>query len=649
MNAKFDPDSLSAYLDEELTAADRQVVQQHLADSPEDAALLRDFQMLGEWLRDLPRDAAPPALMERIRHQISADSQTTPQHPLTNTTGPAHAPTTQGSGEAASRQQLDHTDSIVAAKTLSTTTEVPPARTSVRLRWLRLKRGLSMAAVLLLGAIGLFVWQESALKDAGPPQEFSLRSAVPELSSDAALPAAQPFSARHAADMSEMAAATPGIPPVPRMESAADQRAIQNLIASPKWSGPVEPGELVHYISVTGDEVAVVELSVVDVTQSFGEIEVLLATNTISPAVPRQGGANSQTYSLSEDGSRSPTPQRRDSLSRQTEATQPAAPLADSVDSPADKGRSSAPGAPELYAFYVEATDTQVLQSLEQIESLEMIQQVRVGDSSRLGEFSYNVIPVQGASAGDEQEFGTPITSQKLSMLLTQAREGQRAFDGDITTSNQTPSRPSAGAAATADPAQAPTGLPAKSDAIPPDQQTSDAVAVVADEESFPFLLENTATESNRGRGQWRKRALSREERELLAESERIPEDSSRPAASRPNLATTPKESPEQAEESKPTPHAESLARRQESPQPARSDTEQAADDSQFAYQIPVRLIPFNEAEMRGRTLHSRFAESEKSPSPGLPTIRKATPGSPPPSPARVRVLLLLTPAPTGS
>lgn len=67
MNARPAPDDrLSAYLDGELDAAERQTVDDHLAASAEWRAVLDDVSYARDALRGLPSHQAPPGFWERV-------------------------------------------------------------------------------------------------------------------------------------------------------------------------------------------------------------------------------------------------------------------------------------------------------------------------------------------------------------------------------------------------------------------------------------------------------------------------------------------------------------------------------------------------------------------------------------------------------
>ncbi|MEX0717613.1 MAG: hypothetical protein WD066_13555, partial [Planctomycetaceae bacterium] len=100
---------------------------------------------------------------------------------------------------------------------------------------------------------------------------------------------------------------------------------------------PPEVGEVLRFVERSGDEVAIVEVTVLDVQQAAGALEILLERNAISPA--------------DED----------------TPANSAARPNAPAVDDAPSRPTDASVAGQELVAVYVETTDRQFADVLEQM------------------------------------------------------------------------------------------------------------------------------------------------------------------------------------------------------------------------------------------------------------------------------------------
>ncbi|MBE7465713.1 MAG: hypothetical protein HS116_19745 [Planctomycetes bacterium] len=75
MNAHEDLDTrLSEYLDGELSAEEREAVERLLAQSPEARVELEALRRASNWVRELPRESAPPNLLNKVSAGIRSES-----------------------------------------------------------------------------------------------------------------------------------------------------------------------------------------------------------------------------------------------------------------------------------------------------------------------------------------------------------------------------------------------------------------------------------------------------------------------------------------------------------------------------------------------------------------------------------------------
>lgn len=405
MNENFQ-ELISAFLDGELTPAEQDMVRQHLANSLEEERLLADFRTLGTLLRSLPRDVAPAGMLDAVRLQMERESLLTmavtePQPPQKIR---RHARWLMSSAAVLlvglvtwlalpkyKMQSPSATDSLIIAEHTFSRRELLEMSDRAPRGGDNFQAGESMSRVEEGYEYATITMQETKDGMSGairitqePAERRNISSEQEKLSEQLNTARTDPTRGLRV------------IPPVPRFQEASQTDRLQRLAASPKLSGRLQPGELVRYISVTDDQVAVVELSVVDVSRSFGEIEVLLAGNQI-PAMYR--GRKSGDKATSRQDEKLPEPS-------DAETSKPA----------------------ELMAFYVEASDEQFLDTLEQLESLESIQQVRFGDSPQLSELVYNVVPVLPAGFESEHTLAQDQKSVLQRMHPTEPAEEQLAF-----------------------------------------------------------------------------------------------------------------------------------------------------------------------------------------------------------------------------
>ncbi len=398
MKSEFDPELISAYLDGELTSqSDSELVEQHLAATSADARMLDDFRQMGALLRELPRESAPAGLHEAVRQQIErqtllSGSQKQPRRfvarsrlfqmvasisllMLISTVGtfyymsqrmtPNIGTTDLAMMERSAPDSAMETDHVVAESSDAGTSALSGSAESNFAA-----EGEKKIAMDAQGGIE----DENRLSVAASDRPFGYPNGSRKMSK--AVRAAPALKAMRAAKPAPaaVAARTEEIPPLPAVLSKKSIEYINTLANSPKLQGILEPGELVRYVTsntITQD-VSVVELSVVDVEEAFGTIQVLLSNNEIVPASQIQIAGRDENEKSSDK-------------------------------KPADSGKpltEKQKKREELMALYVEASQEQILGSLVQLDGLKDIRQVHVGSVPNLEGTSYDIEPVADNTVG---------------------------------------------------------------------------------------------------------------------------------------------------------------------------------------------------------------------------------------------------------
>ena len=233
MNDRPDEELISAYLDGELTGDQRRSVEKFLEDDPSAREVLEDYSDVSQMIRELPRPAAPSDLRETVLTGIRAASRPAASQP-------------------------------VAVSTRSR-----------RLYWIA-----SASAAVLIGVIA-FPWlgdlrQDAALREiAGTPESMTVANndavdeqpghtggiAAPQ--AEALWPESAPPGRSRASNAST---------------SVVDAERLRPILDSVDL--PI-PGEKLHDLVSDGDEIILVEYTVVDVQNMFGSVQVVLAENGI--------------------------------------------------------------------------------------------------------------------------------------------------------------------------------------------------------------------------------------------------------------------------------------------------------------------------------------------------------------------------------
>lgn len=412
MNSEFEPEDLSSLFDEELTPSESERVRQQVERAPDQQALLEEFAQIRSLLRELPQESAPAGLAESIRNQIASEKR-----PSVATT-PAHS-------------RLQRWRWVVSSLTAcglavigmvyyqSTESSSSPATSDMLVAEADTANDLGMDREAdFLARNTQILERERANEFHSSTLESKEGKELPEIASTMMTDAPSPATARMMRSVPGAAPALSDMPEdresfgaalsaMPAATPISDEAEMQiaRLAASPKWRNKFRPGELVRYITVEEDEVAVVELSVVDVAHFYGEMQVLLAGQQIRPL----------QESIAADTSNGPA-----SLNGATPEVQDAN---QGLEEFKNGGSGPQNG---LLAVYVEATGDQVLRSLEMLESRKDLEGINLGTTLASDREMLSVIamnesePQPAATDGVDREEGS---QESLAFLLEPATE----------------------------------------------------------------------------------------------------------------------------------------------------------------------------------------------------------------------------------
>lgn len=296
MNDRNLEERLSAYLDGELSPPERDEVRRLLEKSPEARRELEELTALSETVQSLPRQSAPDETASAVLKRIERDSLF------------GAGPSPAAEGQPAARRS----DGLSGLK----------GRGRGRRSWGVAVAGLTAAAAVVAVLVSLphqpladrseRTDPESAvaMRESSTPRRpaeaanassgqsgSERRAAASDQTTDAEAgePQAQPSPA--VAD--QLKPPRPGSPPDrqrgrgegPASPESADGRGAVGRSSSPSgrfekpshnvdWSD-VEIGDVVPYFKTSGDRVAVVEVTVVDIRRGWGAMQVLLARNSV--------------------------------------------------------------------------------------------------------------------------------------------------------------------------------------------------------------------------------------------------------------------------------------------------------------------------------------------------------------------------------
>ena len=428
MNEELNEELISAYLDDELEGAERDTVKSRLDKNMDDECLFNEFRQLGDLLRELPREPAPAGMAEVVRRQLERQTLF-----LTTQTVKAFSTVARWSnrwlaGGLASvlmlcfgsyylfQQQEFHEQVAMTSPTpIENTYDVRLADTSGDHLARSHSRGTSYFDVY----DGSVAQIKKGIAQA-PQDHFDLQlnsSPFAEMEShdfvsngleslrenENALelteiqpPTVQPES------MAGVSFSTADLPPPPPIPAELESSILARLNESPKLGRKLQTGELVRLLKENDSEVALVELSVVDVRLTCGQVQMLLVQNNIAES-PSKDSLNAMAGKQPLQRAKIQAPEK--SEIRQSDGFKGDSIIVDNLTS-APQSKVAEPAAEkkaaankqELIAFYVDAPTESVLNSLSQLESLDQVQKIHVGEAPHLSHDFYSVVPMNAES-----------------------------------------------------------------------------------------------------------------------------------------------------------------------------------------------------------------------------------------------------------
>ncbi|MEX1230885.1 MAG: hypothetical protein WEB58_11645 [Planctomycetaceae bacterium] len=270
MNARLPEDWVSAYYDGELTPSERVEAERQLQASPAPRAELESYRRLSVMLNALPADAAP----SELRHAVMLQAERSSLIPEAKTVRPAATASGREAGTRSARR--------------------------------RQSAGVLVAACMLVAAT-LLVWNKGPRHNGPRPVNVSHGLATrtetaPEASS---LATADRPSAKNAVTNETPAGRYMGIVSnkaafsgdgitngaieqrnalVPEADVAGGMVRGQSLSQAVKrqmLQNPQILGQMFYYFPSDDDRVAVVEMTVIDVRKSAGQLQVLLSRHAV--------------------------------------------------------------------------------------------------------------------------------------------------------------------------------------------------------------------------------------------------------------------------------------------------------------------------------------------------------------------------------
>ncbi|MCA8989046.1 MAG: hypothetical protein KDA78_15480, partial [Planctomycetaceae bacterium] len=435
MKEPFDLDSLSGMFDGELNDADRESVQAQIEQNPEMEKMIGDFASLRDLLRACPRQTAPAGMKAEILAQVSpALKKPVVVSPKTQRrtglrvaggitaaalvfivsfawmmqtqiqlTHPPH--TFDVAVHMAQPQNSDMKLGGIREKLISTLDRRATSGRELSAEYFAY-RNLQETDDLAVATASNHSHQPSvmlsdALFGTNHHEHFfaDMSSSANGVVNYAAPASVVSFSNNRAwVDYEPVAA-----PPIPE---ELDEAAVSQFVQSSKLAEKLQAGDVVEILQSDDTEITVVELSVVDVINANGQIQLLLIDNdfTSNPEA-LYGGVTSSGISLTDDNT--------NGIASESEK------LADRIED-----RKNLAGSEQRFrAIYLDAPISKLVASLNQIEEMEQVQKIHIGNAPHLTHENYVMLPVAEATEiNDSGRFSPPerfINSANSSNTVT--------------------------------------------------------------------------------------------------------------------------------------------------------------------------------------------------------------------------------------
>jgi hypothetical protein len=262
MSTKFSDELLSAYFDGETSPEEDALVEQALENSTELRRRLDEVGQVSDLLRSLPTETAPPELPAAVRKQIERELLL----PAPTSAAPRRLRMRSGLAVACGA-------AISAAAILLIVMNGAPVRDALPLAGNQLQHRVDAVEAELADAAGSPAFdREDAERPSAerPPRGIRPEGRPPAAPALTMQPAERPRSAAQAESNRVPADSVPP-PPSPSRGGFADDVKV----------GTLKPGDVVRYLETSGEEVTVLEVTVIDVQRALGALQVLFAKNAI--------------------------------------------------------------------------------------------------------------------------------------------------------------------------------------------------------------------------------------------------------------------------------------------------------------------------------------------------------------------------------
>ncbi|QDV49145.1 anti-sigma factor [Gimesia fumaroli] len=351
-------ENLSAYFDHEVSPEERRELESLLEDSPEARQELHEFGELSRLLQETATESAPPELAASIRRRIEQETLLTD----TSSTGVKHGPSLLRYRIAVAISACSSMAALVLFILLMQIPEPAQQFSNTGRFSLRAPAEAEKESLVLSRNTSPQDAYNVALEDSISSGKKDKTTITAETAPSVALRSAELPPASEPAPNEGLAMPAPE---ARRMEgnfritnSVAEKKAAEHLatlgvaVQPRPASGipshvPVDSiriGDAFPYFSEINGKVAVIEVRVVDVKRALGTMELLLARNNIPVNLKKQSDVERQL-------------QRSRNLKTKAAGQK--------VRKAQDAGNSDN----ELFAVYVEATDTQLASALQEFQN----------------------------------------------------------------------------------------------------------------------------------------------------------------------------------------------------------------------------------------------------------------------------------------
>lgn len=274
MNPAVSEELISAYFDGEVTPAERAVVERWLAESPDRRQEFEDIGQVSALLHSLPTPDAPDELAAATMRRIERETLLAP--------GPATAP-----------QRTARRERIVAFSAFFVTVAATVLVMLTSRSWMPQSDMVAMTespALLANRAEGL---ADNMDRAAPPVPALALGESATAFREGTESRSSRGLDVAHSERERLPSSPKPEAQPAPA--SAAAKPVEERLAGQPSErmllkDRDLRIGSVIPYLETSGDTIALIEVTVVDVRQAAGEMQVLLRKNAVPAADSAEPG-----------------------------------------------------------------------------------------------------------------------------------------------------------------------------------------------------------------------------------------------------------------------------------------------------------------------------------------------------------------------